>query len=132
MQYNELSQVLSKEQSLLEKLLFKLEEVRLVSSANNSDWLEMATGELKVAYADVAVVELQRKKALSAAAVAVGASSELSLGELSNLLPPAQRRELMDHRQRLIAIMQRIHEVSIEGRRLLALLADAAESAQAM
>ena len=83
----EVSTALWRERELLELLLFKLEQVRLVRRSGRTRWLARATREVHIVQQ-----EIQRAELLRAAAVATTAR-ELGLGAAPSLSQLAESAE---------------------------------------
>lgn len=120
MAWNELSTALWRERRLLELLVFKLDEQRLVLTDAHTRWLghtidevEGVLGRLRGADLDVAV-ETQD------AALALDLEPDCSLAELAEAAPAPWDDLLHDHRRALVGLVEELRALRETNRALLA------------
>jgi len=125
----EVSTILWRERNLLELLLFKLEEERLVLTAGLSRWLPHANREVDLVIAELRQIEGARTGALDGVAPELGLEPGLTLRELAAAAPPPWDGLLEQHRAaflttaREIALLERAHRDLLDLRGAEAVLA---------
>lgn len=133
----EVSTILWRERNLLELLLFKLEEERLVQSAGLSRWLPRATHEVELVLAELQRIEGCRAGELDGVAAELGLQPGRTLGEVAAAAPPPWDGLLEQHRAavllttRQIRPLERVHRDLLGTREpdpVLAWLEDSTES----
>lgn len=87
MNFSEISKALLREQSLLEMLLFKLEEEHLLLSAGRTRWLAAATREIEAVLEEIRRCGLLRAVLMEGAAPGLGLAPNPSLRELAEAAP---------------------------------------------
>lgn len=128
----ELSKILSQERQLLQKLLFKLEEMQLIAAGERHEWLVPATDELRSALADVHAQEELRERAVAVAAAELGLGPGATLAELADAAPEPWDEVLRSHRAPLADLMEKVQAVSLAGRQVIAKRLEVVESALSM
>jgi hypothetical protein len=119
MALSDVSNILWRERQVLELLVFKLEEERLVLSAGRSRWLAHATREVENVLAEVKRVELERAVQVADAGFLLGLSGAPTLRELAALSAPPWDEIFAEHRRALLAIAQEIDALTNSNRELL-------------
>jgi hypothetical protein len=126
---SEVSTILWRERNLLELLLFKLEEERLVLAAGLDRWLPQATREVELVRAELQRIEGARSGAVDALAAELGLQPGRTLGEVAAAAPPPWDRLLDQHRaavleaNRLIGPLERSHRRLLGSRQVEPLIA---------
>ncbi len=117
-----MSSILWRERNLLELLLFKLEEERLVLAAGLDRWLPRATREVELVLAELQHIEGPRTGALDAVAAELGLQPGRTLGEVAAAAPPPWDGLLEQHREafvstaREISPLERVHRDLLSSR----------------
>ena len=104
----EVSTILWRERNLLELLLFKLEEEKLVLTAGLDRWLPRATREVELVLAELQRIEVPRAGALDSVAAELGLEPGRSLDEVAAAAPPPWDGLLEQHRQAFLVTAQEI------------------------
>ena len=115
-----LSEVLWHERSLLELLLFKLEEEQLLLTAGRSRWLAHATREVEAVLAEIRDAELGRSVEATAACAQLGLPDGASLAEMADAAPAPWDDLLRRHREAFAALTAEISHLADGNRDLLA------------
>lgn len=119
MSMEELSAVLWRERELLEMLLFKLEEERLLLAAGHTRWLPHAASEVEAILEQVRETELLRAVVADATAEVLGLTSNPSLRALAEAAEEPWRTILLDHRDAFAAVAAQVSEMAETNRGLL-------------
>ena len=98
-----MSTILWRERSLLDLLLFKLEEERLLMAADLTRWLPRATWEVELVLVELDGIEEPRAGALDAVAVELGLQPGRDLSEVAAAAPPPWDGLLEQHRAAVLA-----------------------------
>lgn len=107
---DELADLLSRQRLLVEKLLFRLVELRQLLSTGEARFLPWAADEVDRATARLRESELHRALVVSRLAAEAGMDeTELSLRALANTTPEPYGSIFADHRR---ALLELTHEVS--------------------
>lgn len=122
MSLDALSRQLWKQREILESLLFKLEEERLLTATGSSRWLPRATKELEDAIAQAQSIELARAVESEAAAQELGLAPNASLKELAEATEEPWQTLLNQHREALTQLATEIAQVSQANQEILASL----------
>jgi len=109
----EVSAILWRERNLLDLLLFKLEEERLVLDAGLERWLQRAAREVELVRAELQQIEGPRAGALDGLAAELGLQPGVNLSELAASAPPPWDGLLEQHRAAFLAMMSEVG--SLEG-----------------
>lgn len=118
----DLADLLWRERALLEHLLFKLVEAKLILASDEVRMVGLAVAEVRQALHKLKIAELQRVAELERLALSWGMSpTELRLGRLVELAPASLRPIFEDHRNTFLDVADRIERVTRENRRLAAL-----------
>ena len=104
----ELSSILWRERDLLDLLLFKMEEERLVLDAGLTRWLPRAIREVDLVLEELQRIEAPRAGALEALAVELGLQPGRNLGEVAAAAPPPWDGLLEQHCQAVRAATQEL------------------------
>lgn len=108
MSLSEVSAALLREQSLLEMLLFKLEEEHLLLSAGRTRWLAAATREVEAVLEEIRRCGLLRAALVEGAAPGLGLGQNPSLRELAEVAPVPWDELLVHHRASFLEITDEI------------------------
>lgn len=109
---NELSMQLWRERELLEMLIFKLEEQRLLLEAGAMRWIHFATREIEQVLERLRESGLGRDVEVATVAREWGASESATLAELTEAAPTAAWRQVFaDHRRELVSRMAEIRQL---------------------
>ncbi|MCR2824514.1 flagellar export chaperone FlgN [Microbacterium sp. zg.Y909] len=109
---NELSMQLWQERELLELLLFKLEEQRLLLEAGGIRWIHFATREIEQVLEQLRVSGLGRDVEVSSVGREWGVPDAATLAELIDAAPSDAWREVFaDHRVALTARMTEVAQL---------------------
>ena len=103
-----ISSALMREQSLLEMLLFKLEEEHLLLAAGRTRWLVAATREIEAVLSEIRRCELVRATLVEAEAPKLGLGRNPSLRELAEYSPEPWDHVIGQHRASFLAIADEI------------------------
>ena len=104
----DISTALVREQSLLEMLLFKLEEEHLLLSVGRTRWLAAATREVEAVLEEIRRTGLHRAALVEGAAPGLGLGRNPSLRELAANAPTPWDDLLIEHRNAFLAITDEI------------------------
>jgi hypothetical protein len=115
----ETSGILWRERELLELLVYKLEQERLVLAAGLSRWLGHATREVEVVLERVRETELLRSVEVDAAAAELGIDAGPSLAELAGAAPEPWGDLLREHRRALLGLAAEIRSITEANRDLI-------------
>ncbi len=115
----EVSSILWRERNLLDLLLFKLEEERLVLTAGLTRWVPCATREVDIVLVELQRLEGPRTAALEALAAELGLQPGRDLGEVAAAAPPPWDGLLEQHRQAVRLATSEIGRLRRVDRRLL-------------
>ncbi|MCZ7535751.1 MAG: hypothetical protein M5T61_07350 [Acidimicrobiia bacterium] len=113
---NELSDILFRTRRLMELLVFKLAEEKLVATTDRSEWLVHAGREVDSVAAELQVVELERALAVQSIGESMGLGGAPRLVEIAAAAPAPWGRILADHRSALIGLLDDAHAVARTGR----------------
>ncbi len=113
---NELSESLFRTRRLIELLVFKLAEEKLVAAAGRSEWLVHAVREVDSVASELQVVELERALLVPTVAEALGLDGAPRLAALCAAAPSPWGRILEEHRGALIDLLEEAHDVARSGR----------------
>jgi hypothetical protein len=115
----EVSTILWRERNLLELLLFKLEEERLVLTAGLDRWLPRATREVELVLAELQRIEEPRSGALDGVAAELGLQPGRTLREVAAAAPAPWGGLLEQHREAFVATTREIGPLERAHRKLL-------------
>ncbi len=121
MSLTEVSSILWRERELLDLLLFKLEEERLLVAAGLTRWLSRATYEVDLVLAELRRIERPRTIALDDLAAELGLGPGQTLLEVAAAAPPPWDTLLEQHREafvvaiRAIAPLQQAHRELVDS-----------------
>lgn len=118
MELNEFSNVLWRERRLMELLVFKLGEEKLVLAAGRADWLVHAAREVDAVVAEMQSVEVERAVSTQSLGATLGLGGLPTLAELATVAPAPWRGILEDHRRALIDLLDTVEGVARSGRGL--------------
>jgi hypothetical protein len=114
-----LAETLHGERQLLEHLLFKLVEARLVLAADEARFLPMAMREVEAVVDRVRFGEGHRQLAVRKLAEAIGESEDrITLSFLVGWAPEPYRTMFGEHRDHFRKLAAEIEQASIDNRRL--------------
>lgn len=115
----ELADTLSAERSLLETLLFKLVEARLVLAADEARFVPQAMAEIDSAVKRIRAGESMRSRMVGELADAIGQPREkVTLSFLAGWAPEPYRTMLADHRDHFQRLTTEIERALAQNRRL--------------
>lgn len=117
--FAEVSDILWRERELLDVLLFKLDQERLLLADNNVHWLPRATHEIDLVLEQVRLTELGRAVEVEALALELGLEPNPTLAQLA-AAAPAPWGDLFDaHRAAFGRLSEQIQQRSESNRRAL-------------
>ncbi|AEI10970.1 flagellar export chaperone FlgN [Cellulomonas gilvus] len=116
-----LSEVLWHERTLLELLLFKLEEEQLLLTAGRTRWLAHATREVEAVLSQIRDAELGRSVEASAACAELGLPDGAALADLADAAPAPWDELLRQHRDSFASLTAEISQLADGNRELLAM-----------
>lgn len=117
--FAEVSDILWRERELLDVLLFKLDQERLLLADNNVHWLPRAAHEIDLVLEQVRLTELGRAVEVEALAVDLGLEPNPTLAQLA-AAAPAPWGELFDaHRAAFGRLSEQIQQRAEANRRAL-------------
>ena len=116
-----LSEVLWHERTLLELLLFKLEEEQLILTSGRTRWLSHATREVESVLAQIRDAELGRSVEATAACAELGLTDGASLAEMADAAPAPWDDLLRQHRTAFAQLTSEISQLADGNRELLAM-----------
>lgn len=119
MSLSDISNALLREQSLLEMLLFKLEEEHLILAAGRTRWLAPATREVEAVLAEIRRCELVRATLVAGMAPSLGLGANPSLRELAEAAPEPWDFVLDQHRRSFLEIADDISSQANANKQLL-------------
>lgn len=118
-QLAELAETLHSERQLLEHLLFKLVEARLVLAADEARFLPQAMREVELIVERVRVGEGHRRVSIRRLAADIGEPEErITLGFLADWAPEPYRTMFVEHRDHFRRLTSEIEQASLDNRRL--------------
>jgi hypothetical protein len=118
-QLEALAELLGRERTLLDVLVYRLVELRALLVSGDGRFLAWAGEEVEDATAAVRAAELQRALLVAELAESVGATADsLTLGVLVDLADPPWRALLADHRTALQQLSAEVDDHSSAVRRL--------------
>lgn len=121
MELDALSEVLWHERSLLELLLFKLEEEQLLLTSGRTRWLAHATREVEAVLSQIRDAELGRSVEAGAVCAALGLPDGASLAEMADAAPAPWDDLLRQHREAFASLTAEISHLADGNRELLAM-----------
>jgi len=104
------SDVLFQERRLLELLLFKLDEERLILEAGETRWLALASREIETVLDELNKVELARSVAFAELAPELGLPANATLATLTAAVPSPWESVFADHHQGMKELMTEVVE----------------------
>lgn len=117
-----LAQTLSAERELLELLLFKLVEARLVLTADEPRFVPQAMLEVESVVDRIRFSEIRRHDAVNGLAAAIGAPpADVTLRYLAVSTPEPYRTMFEQHRDHFHRLAGEIEQVTLDNRRLASL-----------
>lgn len=116
-----LSDVLWRERTLLDLLLFKLEEEQMILTSGRSRWLGHATREVESVLDEIRSAELGRAAEADAVAAMLGLEPGASLSELAEHAPAPWDELLRAHRDAFASVTAEIAMLADGNRELLAM-----------
>ncbi|KJF17936.1 MULTISPECIES: flagellar export chaperone FlgN [Acidithrix] len=120
MGYSELSQSLEYETALLEKLLFKLEEERLLVANERHHYLGEANFEIQAVSGEIKHAELRRAIASSEVCDFLEIDSMAPLSEIISATPEPWKSVFAEQRSQMLLVTARIAKAQNEINSLLA------------
>ena len=125
-QLEALAELLGRERTLLDVLVYRLVELRALLVSGDGRFLAWAAEEVEDATAAVRAAELQRAMLVAGLAETFGAPADtLTLGVLVDLADPPWRALLSDHRTALQQLSAEVDDHSSAIRRLSRTASDA-------
>jgi len=125
-QLEALAEILGRERTLLDVLVYRLVELRALLVSGDGRFLAWAAEEVEDATAAVRAAELQRAMLVADLAETFGAPADsLTLGVLVDLADPPWRALLSDHRTALQQLSAEVDDHSSAIRRLSRTASDA-------
>lgn len=114
-----LAETLHGERRLLERLLFKLVEARLVLAADEARFLPFAMAEVEEVVERVRFGESYRRRAVKELAEAIEEDEErITLSFLASWAPDPYRTMFAEHRDQFMRLTTEIEQASVDNRRL--------------
>jgi FlgN protein len=113
------SDVLFQERRLLELLLFKLDEERLILEAGQTRWLALASREIETVLDELNKVELARSVAFAELATELGLDDTANLATLTAAVPSPWESVFADHHQGMKTLMTEVVEAAQTSQTLL-------------
>jgi hypothetical protein len=118
-QLADLAETLHGERQLLEQLLFKLVEARLVLAADEARFLPHALREVEAVVERVRYGESHRQLAVRRLAQAIGQPEDvITLGYLVSWAPEPYKTMFTEHRDHFRRLTTEIEQASLDNRRL--------------
>jgi hypothetical protein len=111
--------LLWREREILEQVLFKVVQERLVLEAGETRWLQAANRELEAAVRELRVSEVLRSAETTVLAEELGLSDNASLSELAGAAPEPWSSILLEHRDALRQLTLEIDDATAQSRLLL-------------
>ncbi|MCL6537463.1 MAG: flagellar protein FlgN [Acidothermus sp.] len=111
-----LSELLWREREVLDVLLFKLEQERLLVDAGRLEWLPRAAHEIDLVVEELRLIELSRAIETRCVAEELGLPPEGSLAEIAEAAPSPWREMYLAHREAMLRLTERI-DATAEGTR---------------
>jgi hypothetical protein len=115
----ELSSILWRERDMLELLVFKLEEERLVLSSGRTRWLAHATREVELVLEQIRLTEVLRAAEVAVVGAALGLGTNASLGELADAADEPWCDLFRQHRRTFLELTAEVTALAGENRELL-------------
>lgn len=122
-----LSRQLWKQREILESMLFKLEEERLITATGSSRWLPRATKELEAAVARAQAMELERAVESEDVAQKLGLAPHATLREIAAAAEEPWQTILTQHREALASLTTEIAQTAQANQEVLSGLQRAAQ-----
>ena len=119
MPMEDVSSVLWRERSLLDRLLFRLAVERLVLSTGRPHWLPVAAQETEVVVEEMRSAELLRAMSVDALAGELGLPPNPSLRDIAASSREPWRTIWLEHHQALATLAAQVLEASQDNRRLV-------------
>ncbi|MBO3084949.1 flagellar export chaperone FlgN [Cellulomonas fengjieae] len=116
-----LSDVLWRERTLLDLLLFKLEEEQMILTSGRSRWLGHATREVESVLDEIRSAEIGRSAEADAVAAMLGLQPGASLAQLAEHAPAPWDELLRAHRDAFASLTTEIAQLADGNRELLAM-----------
>lgn len=108
MDLTEVSNILWRERQLLELLVFKLAEEKLVVGLGRPTWQVHAAREVEAVAGELRRVELERAVKVQSWATSHGIDGEPSLRKLCDAVPGAWGMVLGEHRREMLALVEEV------------------------
>lgn len=116
---NVVAETIASERQLLEHLLFRLVEARLVLAADESRFVAQATAEVEDVIDALRMSELKRSASVDRLAMSMGrAADDITLGYLVDHSPEPYGAIFRHHRDAIGALAIEIERLTLENRRL--------------
>jgi hypothetical protein len=115
----DLSSVLWRSRELLDLLLFKLDEEKLLLAAKHAKWLPHATEEVEMVLDQIRETGVARAAYAQSVAAELGLSPDASLGELADAAPAPWPDLLRQHRAALRTLTTQVSFLAEENRDLI-------------
>ena len=125
--FPEVASLLWREREVLERVLFKIVQEKLILAAGQTRWLGAASRELEAALHDLRGSEVVRAAEVDALATQLGLSPGIALAELAEVAPEPWNEILLEHRDALRQLAAEIDTATAEARQLLDAGAGAAQ-----
>jgi hypothetical protein len=117
--FAEVSDILWRERELLDVLLFKLDEERLLLADGGVRWLARATREIDLVLEQVRLTELTRAMEIDALAVELDLPPAPTLAMLAEVSPSPWGELFAAHRGALATLTREIADLASANRRVL-------------
>ncbi len=115
----DLANTLTAERRLLEQLLFKLIEARLILAADEARFVSQAMAEVETVMERLRFFEQHRTAAVARLADALGEpASKVTLSYLAEWAPEPYRTMFDDHRDHFHRLTDEIEQATVDNRRL--------------
>ncbi|OLB81476.1 MAG: flagellar biosynthesis protein FlgN [Actinobacteria bacterium 13_2_20CM_2_71_6] len=115
----DLSSVLWRERDLLELLLFKLDEERLLLAAGRTRWVAHATAEVDIVLRQLRQTEVLRAAEVVAVAAAFDLPGDASLAQLADRVDDPWSGLLREHRDAFLTLTAEINALAEANQEML-------------
>jgi hypothetical protein len=117
--FPEVASLLWREREMLERVLFKIVQERLILAAAETRWLAAAGSDLEAALHDLYRSEIVRAAEVSALADHLGLPGDVNLAQLADAAPDPWSEILHEHRDALRGLTAEVDAATAATRQLL-------------
>jgi hypothetical protein len=114
--FAEVSDILWRERELLDVLLFKLDQERLLLAEDNVRWLARANHEIDVVLEELRLTELTRAMEVDTLAAELGVEPGPTLAQLAEASPSPWAELFTAHRAAFVTLTAQVRELSEANR----------------